>query len=97
MEVKQIITTTFVASAVATAVLGVTANTAHAAAEKCYGVALAGKNDCKSGAGTTCSGTSTVDYQGNAWKIVDKGSCVTMELPGGRKGSLKAVDRDLPG
>ena len=46
-----------------------------AAKEKCYGVALKGKNDCKAGPGTTCAGTSTVDYQGNAWKYVDGGSC----------------------
>lgn len=43
--------------------------------EKCYGVALAGKNDCKAGAGTSCAGTSKVDYQGNAWTFVPKGTC----------------------
>ncbi len=43
--------------------------------EKCFGVALKGKNDCKAGAGTTCAGTSTKDYQGNAWKMVPKGTC----------------------
>ena len=43
--------------------------------EKCFGVALKGKNDCAAGAGTTCAGTSKVDYQGNAWKLVAKGSC----------------------
>jgi uncharacterized membrane protein len=31
--------------------------------EQCYGVALAGQNDCAAGEGTTCAGTSTVDYQ----------------------------------
>jgi len=46
--------------------------------EKCYGVALKGKNDCKAGPGTSCAGTSTVDYQGNAWKLVDNGTCVKM-------------------
>lgn len=46
------------------------------AKEKCYGVALKGKNDCKAGPGTSCAGTSTVDYQGNAWKIVTAGTCV---------------------
>lgn len=44
--------------------------------EKCYGIALAGKNDCKAGPGTTCAGTSKVDYQGNAWNHVPKGTCV---------------------
>ncbi len=43
--------------------------------EKCYGVALKGKNDCKAGAGTSCAGTSKIDYQGNAWSLVPKGSC----------------------
>ncbi|MDO8418703.1 MAG: DUF2282 domain-containing protein [Rubrivivax sp.] len=43
--------------------------------EKCYGVAMKGKNDCAAGPGTTCAGTSMRDYQGNAWKYVAKGSC----------------------
>jgi uncharacterized membrane protein len=43
--------------------------------DKCFGVALKGKNDCKAGAGTTCAGTSTVDYQANAWSLVPKGTC----------------------
>ncbi|MCX7644092.1 MAG: DUF2282 domain-containing protein [Rhodobacteraceae bacterium] len=65
--------------------------------EKCYGVALAGQNDCAAGPGTTCAGTSKVDYQGNAWKLVPAGTCLTMELPGGRTGALEPLDRDLPG
>lgn len=87
-----------VAGAVATAVAGLSATTpAHAQAkEKCYGVSLKGQNDCKAGAGTTCAGTSTVDYQGNAWTLVPKGTCTTMEVPGGRHGSLTELDRDLP-
>lgn len=69
--------------------------------EKCFGVALAGQNDCAAGEGTTCAGTSKVDYQGNSWKLVPAGTCETMELPAGmdgmaRKGSLTALDRDLP-
>ena len=46
------------------------------AKEKCYGVALAGKNDCAAGPGTSCAGTSKTDYQGNSWKYVAKGSCL---------------------
>jgi uncharacterized membrane protein len=46
--------------------------------EKCYGVSLKAKNDCAAGPGTSCAGTSTVDYQGNAWKYVAKGTCVDM-------------------
>jgi uncharacterized membrane protein len=64
--------------------------------EKCYGVALAGKNDCAAGPGTTCQGTSTVDYQGNAWKFVAGGTCTTMELPDGRKGAPEPLTRDIP-
>src|SRR5262249_13965419 len=55
--------------------------------EKCFGVALKGQNDCQAGAGTTCAGTSTVDYQGNSWKLVAKGSCTAMQTPKG-SGSL---------
>jgi uncharacterized membrane protein len=55
--------------------------------DKCYGVALAGKNDCAAGPGTTCAGTSKVDYQGNAWKYVPKGTCISMTTPKGT-GSL---------
>lgn len=43
--------------------------------EKCYGVAMKGKNDCKAGAGTSCAGSSKMDHQGNAWSLVPKGSC----------------------
>lgn len=46
--------------------------------EKCFGVALKGHNDCKAGPGTTCAGTASVDYQGNAWRFVPKGSCATI-------------------
>jgi uncharacterized membrane protein len=49
--------------------------------EKCYGVALKGKNDCAAGPGTTCAGTSKADYQGNAWKLVPKGTCENTASP----------------
>lgn len=58
--------------------------------EKCYGVALAGKNDCAAGPGTTCAGTSVRDYQGNAWKNVPTGTCTAIQTPRGR-GSLTAI------
>ncbi|QCO57827.1 DUF2282 domain-containing protein (plasmid) [Pseudorhodobacter turbinis] len=69
--------------------------------EKCFGVALAGQNDCAAGAGTTCAGTSKVDYQGNSWKMVPAGTCLTMELPASadgvaRTGAMEALERDLP-
>ncbi len=55
--------------------------------EKCYGVAKAGENDCAAGPGTSCAGTSTADYQGNAWKLVPKGTCEGIQTPKGN-GSL---------
>jgi uncharacterized membrane protein len=51
--------------------------------EKCFGVSLAGKNDCKAGAGTSCAGTARADYQGNAWKLVKAGTCTTIKTPKG--------------
>lgn len=62
------------------------------AVEKCYGVALAGKNDCAAGPGTSCAGTSVRDYQGNAWKNVPAGTCTSIRTPRGN-GSLTAVTR----
>lgn len=62
---------------------------AKPAMEKCFGVSLAGKNDCAAGPGTSCAGTSTVDYQGNAWKMVKAGTCVSIKTPKGA-GSLSA-------
>jgi uncharacterized membrane protein len=85
-----------VAAAVSTATLVSTTAAVAADKEKCFGVALKGTNDCAAGAGTTCAGTASVDYQGNSWKYVAKGSCVSMELPDGRKGGLAALTRDLP-
>ncbi len=68
--------------------------------EECYGVSKAGENDCAAGPGTSCAGTSTVDYQGNAWTLVDKGTCesISITTADGReiKGSLTPLDRDLP-
>ena len=59
--------------------------------EKCFGVALKGQNDCAAGAGTSCQGTSTVDFQGNSWKFVRGGTCTSIELPNGKHGSLTAL------
>ena len=62
-----------------TAAQTVAPSDAHAQAnEKCYGVSLAGQNDCQAGPGTTCAGSSVVDYQSNAWKLVPAGTCETI-------------------
>lgn len=91
---------TTVASGVAAA-LGLAAATMHNAAaqegmEKCYGISLAGKNDCAAGPGTTCAGTSVMDYQSNAWKLVPQGTCTSIETPHGH-GMLEASDARVPG
>lgn len=86
------------------------AGPAAAANEKCYGISLAGQNDCAAGPGTVCAGTSTVDYQGNAWTLVPEGTCTQysteaaeaqFRLPptasgAPREGSLSELERDLP-
>jgi uncharacterized membrane protein len=109
MSNKSVLTGTMIAGAMAAALASFGAvGSASAADVKCYGVALAGQNGCAAGAGTTCAGTSKVNYQGNAWTLVEAASCETampiladtmkaVELPDGRKGSLKKLDRDMAG
>src|SRR6478752_345946 len=101
MSAKFIVSATALAGAMATALTSL-ANAAPlsqaeikaataAKKEKCYGIALKGQNDCAAGPGTTCQGTSTADFQGNAWKFVQGGTCASIDLPNGKKGSLKPV------
>ncbi len=78
--------------AAALSLLAIAASAQDAAKEKCYGVALKGQNDCAAGPGTTCAGTSKIDYQGNSWKFVPKGTCTTMTTPFG-PGSLASIER----
>ena len=63
--------------------------------EKCYGIALAGKNDCAATGNNSCAGTSKMDFDKGAWKYVAKGTCTSMEvkLKGGAKrmGSLTPI------
>ncbi|PZU49008.1 DUF2282 domain-containing protein [Sandaracinobacter neustonicus] len=80
-------TGTLLAAAVAAGIAGAAHAQSKPAMEKCYGVSKAGQNDCAAGPGTSCAGTSTTDYQGNAWKLVPKGSCLKMQTPKG-PGSL---------
>jgi len=96
MSTKSIASAAIVAGALSAALSMAATTTAEAAKMKCYGVSKAGKNDCAAGAGTTCKGTSKVDYQGNAWTFVETDSCASITLAGGRKGSNKALKRDLP-
>lgn len=78
--------TTTALAVIAAAALASAASAQNASAkpmEKCYGVAKAGKNDCKAGPGTSCAGSSTRDWQGNAWKLVPKGTCLKIKTPKG--------------
>jgi uncharacterized membrane protein len=90
-----------VASAVAAALASTSTTASAANKEKCFGVSLADSNDCAASPGTTCAGTSVVDYQGDAWTLVEAGTCTEIELPAmadgtPRKGSLDVLERDLP-
>jgi uncharacterized membrane protein len=67
------------------------ATPAAAADEKCYGVAMKGQNDCAAGS-HSCAGHSTVDYDGQSFKLVPAGTCTSMETPLG-PGSLTPTDR----
>lgn len=79
-----------VAGTVASAQQG---NSNAGARERCYGVSLRAQNDCAAGPGTSCAGTSTVDYQGNAWKYVARGTCVQM---GGSLSAREGNARPVP-
>src|ERR1700755_2362442 len=101
MSAKTLVSSLVLAGAVSTALATLPADApltkaeAEAAVaakkEKCFGVALKGQNVCAAGPGTTCQGTSTADFQGNAWKFVRGGTCTSIQLPNGKAGSLKPV------
>ena len=69
------------------------------AQERCYGVARAGAND---GIGDAeVAGGSKVNFQGDAWVSVPRGTCLTTALPvqpdgTPRRGALQPLERDLP-
>jgi uncharacterized membrane protein len=88
-----------IALAIATAAVAVLGINAASAAEgkgkneKCYGVSLKGQNDCAAGPGTSCAGTSTKDYQGNAWKYVPAGTCLKI---GGSLAAKAGNEKPVP-
>ncbi len=102
MSVKLSVTSALLAGAVAAAMVSIasaaplTKDEAKAATaagkEKCFGVALKGQNDCAAGPGTTCAATAKIDYQGNAWRLVAKGTCTAINTPLGG-GSLTPLKR----
>jgi uncharacterized membrane protein len=104
LETAMITNATLTVAGAMAAALGLAATAASAepkppptsSQEKCYGISLRGQNDCAAGPGTTCAGTSKIDYQGNAWKIVPKGTCASVSVPGDRMGSPQPLARDVP-
>jgi uncharacterized membrane protein len=87
-------------TALVAAVAALAASAASAQEERCYGVARAGENDGIDG--REAAGTSTVDFQGNAWAWVPAGTCLTTPLPvqpdgTPRRGALEPLVRDPPG
>jgi uncharacterized membrane protein len=77
--------------AAALATLTVPAGAQDASKEKCFGVALKGQNDCAAGS-HDCAGHSKVNYDGQSFKLVAKGTCVSMKTPLGH-GSLDPTKR----
>jgi uncharacterized membrane protein len=104
MKAHTILTRTLSALALSTMLAGAAAQAAEkaekagaeapkaseAGKERCYGIAMAGKNDCAAGPGTTCAGTASRDYQGNAWKLVAVGTCTSVQTAKG-PGSLAPI------
>ena len=71
-----------IASAIAAAIAGPSLVSAQRPApapefkaEKCYGIAKAGKNDCASTGNNSCGGTSRIDADPRAWIYVPEGYC----------------------
>ena len=77
MKNANTVVTTALASLIALGAAGVQ-NSVYAAdkadVEKCYGVAKAGKNDCKT-MSNACAGHSTTDAQADAFIALPKGTC----------------------
>jgi uncharacterized membrane protein len=83
---RRVVVASALAAAVAAPVSAQTpgpAPTPSFKAEKCYGIAKAGQNDCASAGNNTCAGTSRVNMELRAWIYVPEGYCVRIQ--GGSK------------
>jgi uncharacterized membrane protein len=71
----------FIAAALASAIAPIVLSAQKPApapsfkAEKCYGIAKAGKNDCASTGNNSCGGTSKINSDPKAWIYVPEGYC----------------------
>jgi uncharacterized membrane protein len=74
---KSLLVSTAVGSLLALGGVALSSTALAADKEKCYGVAMAGENDCAAN-GHGCQGESKVDKDPNEWKYVEKGKCVEM-------------------
>ena len=83
MNTKTAALSLALASALTAALASLPASADESTKEKCYGVSMKGMNDCAAGPGTTCAATSRTDYQGNAWRLVPKGTCIGITTPPG--------------
>jgi len=75
MKISQKLATATALSSIL--VLGLSLNSTAASAaekEKCFGVAKAGQNDCKTNT-SSCVGTSATDGQTDAFTVVPGGLC----------------------
>ncbi|MFN3657476.1 MAG: DUF2282 domain-containing protein [Pseudolabrys sp.] len=74
---KQVVIASALAAAIAapTLALAAPAPTPKFTAEKCYGLAKAGQNDCASTGNNSCAGTSKVSSDPRAWIYVPAGYC----------------------
>lgn len=84
---KHSIVTLALASSLASILAAAATPASSAQKEKCYGVALKGQNDCAAGK-HSCAGHSMKDYDPASFKLVPKGTCVSMKTPTGM-GMLK--------
>ncbi|MFK0310010.1 DUF2282 domain-containing protein [Pseudomonas sp. NPDC090233] len=90
MKTLALATAALALASMASVAMAADTSSSGAAMEKCYGVAMAGKNDCKAGAGTTCAGSAKKDYDGMHWKNVPAGTCTSIKTPNGM-GSLTPI------
>ena len=77
MQTRFVIATAFAAAIAAPAFLSAQkpAEMPSFKAEKCYGIAKAGANDCASAGNNSCGGSSKRASDTKAWIFVPKGYC----------------------
>ena len=81
VKTRLAIATAFAAAVAAPALFAATTSAATQAgtpafkAEKCYGIAKAGSNDCASTGNNSCGGTSKRNGDTKAWIFVPEGYC----------------------